>query len=171
MFRVSLPEDQKTWGESRMLEYYTGADISDFSRNGAAHNFEFYRFNAREPDSFREMRAAAAFDVILDDGSHMSFHQQQTLVLLWDKLKPGGLFIIEDLQWQPLDDKFVPKTAELLAKFDDDLAFKDHPLGAGLARIRANIAQQPEIFFESYFKTGGAHDKPKLAVLIKGPTI
>jgi hypothetical protein len=38
-----------------------------------------------------------AFDVIIDDGSHRSWHQQLSFKYLFPKLKSGGLYIIEDL--------------------------------------------------------------------------
>lgn len=37
------------------------------------------------------------FDLIIDDGSHRHEHQQKTLSALFKFLKPGGLYIIEDL--------------------------------------------------------------------------
>lgn len=37
------------------------------------------------------------FDIILDDGSHDVQHQQQTFGLFFQLIKPGGLYIIEDL--------------------------------------------------------------------------
>jgi SAM-dependent methyltransferase len=37
------------------------------------------------------------FDIIIDDGSHRHDHQQKTLSALFKFLKPGGLYIIEDL--------------------------------------------------------------------------
>jgi hypothetical protein len=37
------------------------------------------------------------FDWILDDGSHLSQDQQQTLGYLWHLVKPGGYYIIEDI--------------------------------------------------------------------------
>ena len=36
-------------------------------------------------------------DMIMDDGSHKMYDQQKTLAILFDALKPGGLFIIENL--------------------------------------------------------------------------
>lgn len=36
-------------------------------------------------------------DLIIDDGSHESDHQLLTLSLLWDKLKVGGYYVIEDI--------------------------------------------------------------------------
>lgn len=37
------------------------------------------------------------FDVIIDDGGHFMDHQQVSLGFLFKHLKPGGLFIIEDV--------------------------------------------------------------------------
>jgi hypothetical protein len=41
------------------------------------------------------------FDIIIDDGSHAQNHQQASLNILWNNVKPGGYYIIEDLHWQP----------------------------------------------------------------------
>ena len=37
-------------------------------------------------------------DVIIDDGSHYTEHQRATFLMMWGMLKPGGLYVIEDLQ-------------------------------------------------------------------------
>lgn len=37
------------------------------------------------------------FDIIIDDGSHIWLHQQLTFEYLWPVVKPGGMYIIEDL--------------------------------------------------------------------------
>lgn len=37
------------------------------------------------------------FDVIVDDGSHLSPDVITTLLLLWDRVRPGGYYIVEDL--------------------------------------------------------------------------
>ena len=37
-------------------------------------------------------------DVIIDDGSHYTEHQRSTFLMMWGMLKPGGLYVIEDLQ-------------------------------------------------------------------------
>lgn len=36
------------------------------------------------------------FDVIIDDGSHLSAHQTLTLALAWPQLNDGGVYIVED---------------------------------------------------------------------------
>ena len=38
------------------------------------------------------------FDVIVDDGSHVPDHQMLTLENLWKLVKPGGIYIIEDIE-------------------------------------------------------------------------
>jgi len=37
------------------------------------------------------------FDIILDEGSHLSGHIVQSYKTHWPRLKPGGFYIIEDL--------------------------------------------------------------------------
>lgn len=57
-------------------------------------------------ENFRDIR----FDMIIDDGSHRSWHQQKSLKYLWKYLKYGGLYFIEDLgvcalrEFRELDD-------------------------------------------------------------------
>lgn len=59
-------------------------------------------------------------DVIIDDGSHISAHQIMTFNVLWEKLKIGGLYFIEDVhcRWgQP------PHTLESLQNHPNFLQF------------------------------------------------
>jgi hypothetical protein len=58
-------------------------------------------------DAPRELAQAvsewAPYDLIVDDGSHRWSHQVNTFHALWPLLKPGGLYVIEDLHtsyWQ-----------------------------------------------------------------------
>lgn len=39
-----------------------------------------------------------SFDIILDDGSHVPEHQILTINNLWNLVKPGGIYIIEDIE-------------------------------------------------------------------------
>jgi hypothetical protein len=38
------------------------------------------------------------FDFIIDDGSHRLVHQMRSFELLKDRINPGGMYIIEDVQ-------------------------------------------------------------------------
>jgi hypothetical protein len=47
------------------------------------------------------------FDIILDDGSHYDEYQVKTLRNLWHRVKPGGFYIIEDIQpWSRMSTEF-----------------------------------------------------------------
>ena len=53
--------------------------------------------NAVELESFADS-VGITFDVILDDGSHVPEHQMLTINKLWNLVKPGGIYIIEDIE-------------------------------------------------------------------------
>ncbi len=57
-------------------------------------------------------------DIIIDDASHASDHQQISLGTLFPALVPGGVYIIEDLFYQPLDrePEGAIKTADMLRR-------------------------------------------------------
>lgn len=108
------------------LDYFPNAhifgfDISDFSHMKHSR-FTFVRGDAgSEKDVDRLANETSGYDVIIDDGSHASYHQQLTFRHLFPKLRPGGTYIIEDLQWQSpyFEDQYgsLPKTAEFLISY------------------------------------------------------
>jgi len=45
-----------------------------------------------------------SFDVVVDDGSHVPSHQMISFETLWPSVKPGGMYIVEDIEtswWKP----------------------------------------------------------------------
>lgn len=97
-----------------------GFDISDFS-SFQDDRFTFVRGDAGNREDLEKLLRYGPFDIIIDDASHASFHQMMTFGTLMGAVKPGGLFIIEDLQWQPqvYENSLpkVPKMSEVLAAF------------------------------------------------------
>lgn len=98
-----------------------GFDVSDFSHMKNAR-FHFERgSSAVEEDLQRVAGAAPYFDIIIDDASHASYHQQLAFRVLFPHLGPGGLYIIEDLHWQPAAYEKslpnVPRTGEFMESF------------------------------------------------------
>ena len=50
-----------------------------------------------KPETISELFPDTLFDIIIDDGSHESDHQQKTFDTLFTKLKSGGYYVIEDI--------------------------------------------------------------------------
>jgi SAM-dependent methyltransferase len=79
------------------------------------------------------------YDMIIDDGSHISSHQQISLRTLWQFLRPGGIYIIEDLHYQPKAEPIM-ETREMLRMWKDGVpACTPHIGRADCSRIMAEI--------------------------------
>lgn len=92
----------RMWSDYLPKAEIHGLDIVDFTR------FSGGRTTVWQADqgSRGGLEAVAAkvggsFDIIIDDGSHASHHQQVTLASLFRHLAEGGIYVIEDLHFQP----------------------------------------------------------------------
>lgn len=113
------------------LEYFPkahihGLDVSDFSW------FKHDRFTFHRCDMDDRAEIARTIDamtpepdIVLDDASHASHHQQNAFLEIFPRLPSGGLYVIEDLRWQPktYEKKGITKTAALFRSFLDDRKF------------------------------------------------
>jgi SAM-dependent methyltransferase len=76
-----------------------GIDINpEVCKMHLGDNIKTYCFNAVNKDDFDSNMGAIKFDTILDDGSHMNSDVIQTFKNLFERVKPGGVYVIEDLQ-------------------------------------------------------------------------
>lgn len=103
------------------LEYFPkahihGLDVSDFSW------FEHERFTFHRCDMDDREQIVRAIegispkpDIVIDDASHASHHQQNAFLEIFPRLESGGLYVIEDLRWQPEPYEIpgITKTSEL----------------------------------------------------------
>ena len=107
----------KAWRQFFRKAKLHGYDINDFSFFQQERTTTFQGDQASRADLRRFLDSAGepGFRVILDDGSHASSHQQISLATLFPSVEPGGMYIIEDLGWQPFAE--TPKTLELLQQF------------------------------------------------------
>jgi hypothetical protein len=85
-------------------DYFPNGQIYGADINPAQHldseRTKTFVVDQGDPDSlesFLDSVGDISFDVIVDDGSHRPDHQQVTLSCLFPRLKPGGLYIVEDL--------------------------------------------------------------------------
>lgn len=112
------------------LEYFPkaqihGLDVSDFSWF-KDERFTFHRCDMDDrAEIARVMADMPAPDIVIDDASHASHHQQNAFLEIFPKLAPGGLYVIEDLRWQPdtYEREGITKTAALLRSYIDDRSF------------------------------------------------
>jgi hypothetical protein len=130
-----------------------GLDVDDFSLVRMPRTTIFRADQGNADDLLKVVSQCPRFDIIIDDGSHASYHQQLTLKTLFPHLSSGGYYVIEDLLWQPPDlEASLPavcKTRELLK---DSLT---------LSSIVTGVKQV--LFFDSAVQTG----KEGMAVIVK----
>jgi hypothetical protein len=131
------------------LEYFTkaqisGIDVADHS-GFSDDRFQFTQVDLDDRSAVAEMAAAQpAPDIVLDDATHASHHQQIAFVEMFARLKPGGMYLIEDLRWQPssLERDDWPKTADLFQGYLDQGYFA-HPnpdMAEALNALRADFS-------------------------------
>lgn len=68
--------------------------------------------NATNREQVAEVLGNKKFDYVIDDGSHKISDQLASLEILWDYLKPGGIYFIEDVQ----SDRAILMLEEAIAK-------------------------------------------------------
>ena len=99
----------RTWREYLHPEsIVVGVDINQPA--DPVDRVHFRQANATKPTEIIPVAEEFGdFDVIVDDGSHLSPDVVETFRLLWSRVVPGGLYIIEDLHvsyhpdWQGWD--------------------------------------------------------------------
>lgn len=95
-----------------------GFDIADFSEYPCPNGVKIFRGDMGNPRDLERMlqETGTPIDIIIDDASHASHHQQIALNTLLPYLSPGGYYIIEDLGYQPasLEPKGANKTLDIL---------------------------------------------------------
>lgn len=87
------------WKEYLPNSSITGIDIRDYSSNDDIDRIKIYQADQSSVESLIKFKGteSAVFDVIIDDGSHISSHQQLTLETLFPMVKQGCSYVIEDL--------------------------------------------------------------------------
>ncbi|HEX9641503.1 MAG TPA: hypothetical protein VGB13_09335 [Candidatus Krumholzibacteria bacterium] len=153
------------------LEYFPhaaiyGFDICDFAHMEAQHpRFHFARGDCGSISDLEKLaNSSPRFDVVLDDASHASFHQQNAFRVLFPRVAPGGLYIIEDLHWQsPVYEMCLPapKTWEFFWSFFVESEYRASPiLGPDFMN---QISSQVQSFCP-FHDFSGASTSPKLLV-------
>jgi hypothetical protein len=120
-----------------------GFDIDDFS-DASLTNCQIVCGDMGSRADLSRLFQLGPFDIVIEDGSHASIHQQIALGTLFPRVASGGFYFIEDLNWQPasLERPDVPKTRDILRRGRLDFA----PLTSDERAFLASHAQSIELF-------------------------
>jgi Protein of unknown function (DUF616) len=106
------------WREYLPKAEIYGFDIADFSTMPELPGVQIVRGDMSDEADLRRLIEVSGgeFDVIIDDASHASHHQQIALRLMFFHLKPAGFYCIEDLTYQPpqIEQSDAIKTLDVL---------------------------------------------------------
>jgi hypothetical protein len=75
--------------------------------------------NQEHPAELLNIFKGVEFDIIIDDGGHTMKQQQITLKTMFQRLKSGGIFVIEDLHTSLYNDFYVDTEKKFNMKTDE----------------------------------------------------
>ena len=120
----------KMWAEYFPKANIFGFDIQDFSDVRLPRTQILQGDQGKADDLLKIVEQCPKFDIIIEDGSHASFHQQVTLQTLFPYLADDGLYVIEDLLFQPQElESELPKVRKTLELLKDRSALDEMVAG------------------------------------------
>jgi len=154
---------QEYFGEVDLV----GFDISDFSHQ-VNEKFDFIMGDSgSDKDMQRLSDFRSSYDIILEDGSHNSYHQQNAIKHLWEKLSQGGLFIVEDLHWQPGNINFgVPNQPKTFDLFNEYFNNGHRYIGSDLLSVEMMKKIKKEASYVMFFTSCMRHKAPNTGKLL-----
>jgi hypothetical protein len=145
-----------------------GFDIDDFSAV-SIDRCTILRGDMASPDDLKRLtdNIGEPIDIVIDDASHASHHQQIALGHIFPQVKPGGMYVIEDLGWQPprLERDKAPKTRDLLRDLQVNGTFKSPFVPRDQALVIEQTIESVQLFDSLSTLVGDPTDS--LAVLRK----
>lgn len=80
-------------------DYFRSSNIVGIDVNLSRLTFDVdaRQCDATNPEAIKQTLQGQTFDYIIDDGSHIPADQAVSFSLLWDSVKPGGKYFIEDI--------------------------------------------------------------------------
>ena len=99
ILEIGMHEEESVilWREYLPDAQIHGIDILKYESKPGVTMHEVDQSNPTQLSEFAAGKTNQ-FSIILDDGSHVPHHQTLTIEILWNTLKPGGIYIIEDIE-------------------------------------------------------------------------
>lgn len=97
---LALGDSINLWDKYFVNSYIYGVDISIvFDTNISRHNWvTIFQADAAKKEFIENVNVKnAKYDIVIDDGSHMTQDQIDTFNLLKHQMNEGGLYILEDI--------------------------------------------------------------------------
>ena len=139
------------WAEYFKNSKITGADLFEKNLN-LPKRVETIKLDQSNPEELNKLGSSkGGFDIIIDDGSHVSSHVILTFETLWNYLNNHGLYIIEDTQtsyWSRLGGYDKPNEKRATTYFSnltDSLNYKEF-----LGSYKSSIIEEELEFIHFY---------------------
>jgi len=107
------------------------ANVLGVDKDVRQNRSEFTAIHATMPeDATTIVRRLPVLDLIIDDGSHLYAEYMATADVLFDQLRPGGVYVIEDIQTQDSIDALrrdgwtIEDWRERTGRYDDVIAWR-----------------------------------------------
>lgn len=110
----------KTWFEYFPEGYIRGVDKDLKVVNNRTQDFFCDTVQVDASKDFAVATGGFNFNIIIDDGSHIQGEVLASFLGLWDSLKPGGYYVVEDLfaaydkAWNPDGHPFIDMIQSML---------------------------------------------------------
>lgn len=119
-----------TWKEYFYRSRILGIDINPDCKQYEESRISVEIGSQDDPTFLLEISSKyGPFDMILDDGSHMNYHQIYSFQHLWGHVKSGGVYVVEDVgcsYWSDYGGGYLAphSTMEYFKSLSDDVNFR-----------------------------------------------
>jgi hypothetical protein len=119
-----------TWRDYYYRSHITGIDINPDCKKYSGERISVEIGSQADNVFLNEiMREYGKFDMILDDGSHMNSHMIYSFEHLFESVKSGGVYVIEDVgcsYWEDYEGGYLKPTScmEYFKALSDDINFR-----------------------------------------------
>lgn len=115
----------KAWYDFFPNANIVGADLGNDCQRFSNDRIFIEIGDATTPEFLETITKKYSFDIIIDDGSHRWIDQRVSFEFLFQKLTPGGIYVVEDLSTSYLKgsvwDTGAPSMIEFIKERIDDL--------------------------------------------------